>query len=365
MGAEEHTATRLKMEARKDTTTKSETKPKTKACEFFVEGMHCAACELLIEKKLSKVEGVEKVDAKLSSGKVYIQTNRELTAQELSILVEDDGYKIVQSEQGTLFKNKINWNELGKASIIAAIVIAVFIGIQKLEIVNLVNADQVTLPFVFMIGVVASLSSCMAVVGGLVLSLSSNYAKDGNKVKPLVAFHLSRIIGFFLLGGLIGLLGTAFILTQTTTFVLNLILFVVMLVMGINLLDFPFARKVQLKLPKVLGHGVFKIQDSNNRFAPILLGVATFVLPCGFTQSMQIYSLTTGSFIQGAITMLVFALGTFPVLALISFASVKLSKTLQSAIFFKAAGLIVIFFAIFNFSAALVAIGLMKPIFNF
>jgi len=330
-------------------------------CEFFVEGMHCANCELLIERKLSKVEGVKKVDAKLSNGKVYIQTIRELNANELSSLVEEDGYKITLSEQG---KSNINWNELAKAAIIAAIVIGIFVLIQELGIVNLVNPDQVTFPVVFMIGVVASLSTCMAVVGGLVLSLSSNYAKDGNKVKPLVAFHLSRIVGFFILGGLIGLLGSAFILTPTTMFILNLILFVVMLIMGINLLDVPFAKKIQVKMPKVLGHSVFKIQDSNNKLAPVLLGVATFVLPCGFTQSMQIYSLTTGSFVQGALTMLVFALGTFPVLALISFASVKLSKTLQSGVFFKTAGLIVIFFAIFNFSAALVAIGLIQPIFN-
>jgi len=333
----------------------------TKICEFYVEGMHCAACEILIEKKLSKIEGVQKVNAKLSNGKVYIQSNKALDVNELSSLVEADGYKITRDE---LSKGAINWNELVKATIIAAIVIGVFIIIQRLEILNLVNAEQVTLPFVFMIGIVASLSTCMAVVGGLVLSLSSNYAKEGSKLKPIIAFHLSRIIGFFILGGLIGLLGSAFILTSTTVFVLNLMLFVVMLIMGINLLDVPFARKIQIKMPKALGHSVFKIQDSNNRFAPIFLGIATFILPCGFTQSMQIYSLTTGSFIQGALTMLVFALGTFPALALISFASVRLSKTLQSGLFFKASGLIVIFFAIFNFSAALVAIGLIQPIFN-
>lgn len=336
---------------------------KIKKSEFFVEGMHCAACELLIEKKLSKVEGVKKVDAKLNKGKVYIESEQDLNSEELSSLVEKEGYRITQNQSAN---NKIiNKKEIFISLLIASFVIGIFIALQKLGIVNLVNSDEVTLPFVFMIGFVASLSSCMAVVGGLVLSISSNYAKEGSKIKPLVIFHLSRIVGFFVLGGVIGLLGSVFILTSATTFVLNLILFIVMVILAINLLDIsPFAKKFQIKMPKILGRNVFKLESANNFFAPILLGVATFVLPCGFTQSMQLYSLTTGSLIEGAVTMLVFALGTFPVLALISFASVRFSKTLQSGIFFKTAGFIVLFFALFNFASALVAIGVIEPIFN-
>jgi sulfite exporter TauE/SafE/copper chaperone CopZ len=329
--------------------------------EYFVEGMHCAACELVIEKKLSKFPGVKSVDAKLNDSKVYIESEKDLNPDELSKLVTEDGYRIVNS----LDVKEKNWKELGIAAVIASVVIFVFILIQKLGIVNLVDAEEITLPFIFLIGVVASLSTCMAVVGGLVLSISSNYAMEGHRFKPLIAFHLSRVVGFFVLGGLIGLLGSAFVLTTTSTFILNTLLFVVMLVMGINLLNvFGFSKKLQLKMPKFLGKKVLNASDNQDTLTPILLGAATFILPCGFTQSMQVYSLTTGSFIQGALTMFVYALGTLPVLALISFASVKLSKTLQSGIFFKSAGFIVIFFALFNFLSALAAVGLIRPIFN-
>lgn len=204
----------------------------------------------------------------------------------------------------------------------------------------------------------------MAVVGGLVLSLSSTYSKEEGKGKnfPIILFHVSRLVSFFILGGVIGLLGSAFILTPVVTFVINLILFFVMVIMGINLLDvFPFAKKLQLSFPKVKG---IANMDKNitNKFAPILLGSSTFFLPCGFTQSMQVYSLSTGSFINGALTMLFFALGTFPILALISFASVKFADTLKSKIFFKTAGFIILFFAIINFLGALTAIGIIRPI---
>jgi sulfite exporter TauE/SafE len=89
-----------------------------------------------------------------------------------------------------------------------------------------------------------------------------------------------------------------------------------------------------------------------------LLGVSTFILPCGFTQSMQIYSLSTGSFLTGALTMFTFALGTLPVLGMISFASMKFSKTLQSGLFFKVAGFLVLFFAIFNLYSSILGLGI-------
>lgn len=335
-------------------------------CEFYVEGMHCASCELVIEENLLKFNGVKKVDAKLREGKVFLQIDGKLDPQNvregLNMLIEEYGYKLVDNHNSN---KQINWKEILLGLTFALLFFGFFVLIQKLGVVNLAsNEGDITLPFIFLIGIIASLSTCMAVVGGLVLSLSSNYAKE-NQTTPLVIFHISRIIGFFILGGVIGLLGSAFILTSTISFILNLILFLVMMIMALNLLDiFSFTKKLQLKVPKSLGKSVITISKTDNPFTPLLLGVGTFFLPCGFTQSMQLYSLTSGSPISGALTMFVFALGTFPVLALISFISTKFANTLQSGLFFKTAGFIIIFFAIFNFISALVAVGLISPLFN-
>ena len=139
-----------------------------------------------------------------------------------------------------------------------------------------------------------------------------------------------------------------------------------MLILGINLLDtFHWAKRLQPSMPKFISkhaHGVSKL---NHTLTPLLVGIATFFLPCGFTQSMQLYTLTTGSFIKGGLTMLAFALGTLPVLALVSFSSFSIKNRSKSGIFFKAAGLVVIMFAIFNLINSLVLIGAISPIFNF
>jgi sulfite exporter TauE/SafE len=232
--------------------------------------------------------------------------------------------------------------------------------------VNLVGGGKVTYGTAFFVGIIASLSTCMAVVGGLLLSMSATFAKEGDKIRPQVMFHGGRLVTFFILGGVIGTIGSAFTLNITATFVLGIIIALVMLILGINLLDvFPWAKKLQPSMPKFIGKRAHSISNLNHTLTPLLVGIATFFLPCGFTQSMQLYTLTTGSFLNGALTMFSFALGTLPVLALISFSSFSITNSNKSGIFFKSAGLIVILFAIFNIINALVIIGVISPVFNF
>jgi sulfite exporter TauE/SafE len=187
-----------------------------------------------------------------------------------------------------------------------------------------------------------------------------------SKIKPQLMFHGGRIVSFFILGGVIGSIGAVFTLSTSATFILSLIIGIVMLILGVNLLDvFPWVKKLQPSMPKFIAKHAHGLSKFNHTLTPLLVGVATFFLPCGFTQSMQLYTLTTGSFIQGGLVMLVFALGTLPVLALISFSSFSIQNSLKAGIFFKSAGLIVIMFALFNLINSLVVIGFIPPVFSF
>lgn len=260
-------------------------------------------------------------------------------------------------------KQKIN--EFCVSLAIATVLMTVFYAIQQLGIANLFNPNKINLPAVFIIGVMASLSSCMAVVGSLVLTISADFAKEKNRT-PLVLFHASRLVSFFILGGVIGLLGKAFTLNPTANFALNLVLFFVMFINGMVLLDvFKSFRKFSFTMPSKALDFIDKRIQIKNVLTPLLLGTATFFLPCGFTQSMQVYSLTTKDFLMGGITMFVFALGTFPMLSLVSAASMTLSNNKYSGIFYKTAGFLIIFFGFLNLYGGLVSVGLLAPVFNF
>lgn len=339
----------------------------SKKYTFHVKGMHCKACVVLIESELRELPEISSAEASLKDLSVEVSGNfgdktPEHIAKDLSETIKKHGYELLLEKE----KHSVKWRDFLIAGPIALGFILLFIFLQKIGLVNLVNSSNVGYGTAFVIGLIASVSTCMAVVGGLVLSMSANFAKEGEKTRPQVLFHIGRLASFFILGGVIGALGSAFQLGSVGTFTLSFIVALVLLLLGVNLLDvFSWAKKLQPTLPSFIGKRVHGLKNAQHTFTPLLVGVATFFLPCGFTQSMQIYTLTTGSFLTGSLIMGFFALGTLPVLSLLSFSSLGIHKKAQSGIFFKTAGLVVIFFGIFNLINSLVALGLIPPLFNF
>lgn len=336
-----------------------------KTYKFHVSGMHCSACEILTESELKEHSKVLSVKSSLKTHTVEIcgdfgDMQLSDIAKELTDVLSQ--HSLSTEEQ----KKEVNWKEFTVAIPISLAFIILFLLLQKLGIVNLINTGSVNYGTAFAVGIVASLSTCMAVVGGLVLSMSATFAREGDKVRPQILFHAGRIISFFILGGIIGAIGATFQLGSAGTFTLGIIIGLVMLILGINLLDiFQWTKKIQPSMPKFLSQKALDVTKINHTLTPALVGIATFFLPCGFTQSMQIYTLSTGSFLKGGLTMLAFALGTLPMLALVSFSSFSIQDSSKSGVFFKSAGLIVIIFALFNIINSLVAIGWISPVFNY
>lgn len=60
---------------------------------FKISGMHCGACQKVIEKKLMKIEGVKKVNVELS-GEAVITANRSINIDEVKLALEGTDYKV-------------------------------------------------------------------------------------------------------------------------------------------------------------------------------------------------------------------------------------------------------------------------------
>ncbi len=339
----------------------------TKTYTFHINGMHCHACVVLTETELQDVTGVTHVKTSFTTNSVEVtgefgEKSQEQIMAELSTILKPHGYSLSLDKDVKTAK----WSEFLVAVPIALLFVLAFILLQKLGIVHLVNTSNINYGTAFLVGLIASVSTCMAVVGGLVLSMSASFAKEGAALRPQALFHVGRLASFFLLGGVIGVLGSVFQFGPTGMLILGLLVALVLLIMGLNLLDlFPWMKRFQIALPSSIGMRAYGLRHMNHVLTPLFVGAITFFLPCGFTQSMQIYTLTTGSFFRGALTMFVYALGTLPVLALLSFSALGIQKKAASGVFFKTAGLIVIFFAVFNFINTLAGAGIINPIFSF
>jgi sulfite exporter TauE/SafE/copper chaperone CopZ len=333
--------------------------------KFFAHGMYCSSCVTLMELELAEISGVEKVSANLSEKTVTVtgsfggRTMAEV-AEILTGAVSRFGYKIAIEPE----KNRIRWADFLVAAPVALAFVLIYLLLQKAGIVRLVRVDTMSYLTAFLIGVVASLSTCMAVVGGMVLSVSATYAKGDDNFRPQLLFHVGRILAFFVLGGLIGAAGTLFQLSGGAMFALTLGVGIVMLLLGLKLLDVFPPQFVSFTVPRFLSRPFTRFSQGSRFAAPISLGAVTFVLPCAFTQAMQFYTLSAGGFLPGALLMTAFAVGTFPVLALLSFSAFSFKGGRASSIFFKTSGLIVVAFALFNIVNSLAIVGLISPIFR-
>lgn len=333
---------------------------------FHVSGMHCNACMLLIEETFRELPNVESARVSLGAQQVtvvgeFIGSPEEI-AEELTKLVQNHGYIISVEKK----RHSAGWGDFVYAIPIALVIIAAFLMLQKAGLTSFITSSDVSYGTAFIIGLIASVSSCLAIVGGLVLSLSASSAKEGGTWRSQTMFHIGRLGGFFMLGGTVGLLGNSLHFGLTATIVLSGIVALVMLILGINLLDiFHFTKKLQVTLPARFSKHVMRGSTHDHYLAPLLVGIGTFFLPCGFTQSMQLYALSTGSFMTGALTMFIFALGTFPMLALLSFGSLNIAHKPWKGIFFKTAGIIVIALALLNLANVLATAGVISPLLNF
>ncbi len=219
---------------------------------------------------------------------------------------------------------------------------------------------------VFIVGLVAAFSSCTAVVGGLVVAVSASAAKRGahlsvaQKIRPQLLFNAGRLIGFAGFGALIGLLGQAVNISTSVNAVLIFAIAILMILLGVNLLDIVPAHLDFFRPPMWLSRRIYALADSPNPFVPFALGALTFFLPCGFTQSMQLYAISLGSPSAASLTMFVFALGTLPALLGIGVVSAAMrGKSLK--LMTQAAGALVIVLGVSNVQNSIALFGWSAP----
>ena len=328
-----------------------------KTCLLHINGMHCKSCKILVEDILNEQADVQDATVDLKNETVTFETeagNNQKLIENLNEKIAQHGYRLSEEK---IIAEKKSW-VIWQAIPIGLIFLGVFFILQKSGILNFGIGGWVTPVTSLIIGLIASVSSCLAVVGGLVLSLTAKASQDNvSDTRNIMLFHAARILWFGLLGWLLGALWQTIDINPSMP---GLFAALVMILLGADLVG--IFRQSKITLPA----GIFQMfkKMEHKTFTPIIIGVGTFFLPCGFTQSMQIAALSSGSFLTGGLIMLWFALGTFPVLALLSFGTNSFSQSSYSPLFFKSAGVVVLWLGIFALLAGLAGMGIISPIIN-
>ncbi|MDR2253212.1 MAG: sulfite exporter TauE/SafE family protein [Bifidobacteriaceae bacterium] len=291
---------------------------------FPISGMTCKACEARVAKTIRRLDGVHEVKVSLAKGVATVSSSKPVSPETIDAALRPAGYRVASGALPILSADKTVWRD---ALIGAAAMAAILWGLDRLGLMGLtdrlgssaVAGSSITaLALVFALGVIASISTCMALVGGLVLSVSAAFAKahpelpPNRRLRPQFMFNLGRVAGFGALGAALGALGGVF---QVSVHLLAFAMIAVGLVMGLIGLKLtevsPRLSRLAIALPASwarLGDRSRGYRDST----ALALGAASFFLPCGFTQAVQVYALSTGSPARAGLIMAAFALGTAP-----------------------------------------------------
>ena len=244
-----------------------------------------------------------------------------------------------------------------------AVLFGAFLVLKQFDILpRFTLTDSVNYGLVFLIGLTASVSTCIAVTGGLLVAVAAKYnetvrATGAQKLKPHIYFNLGRIISYTALGAAIGTLGSALALPAEINGLLMLAASAAMIVLGLQMLRLvPSSGFVRSLLPQSVRSRLQEISERNAQGGAFLLGASTFFLPCGFTQALQLYVLAKGDAYAGALTMLIFSLGTLPALFSLSALSSFARGTFQRY-FLKLAGVAVVVLGLINIEYGLALTG--------
>lgn len=217
---------------------------------------------------------------------------------------------------------------------------------------------------VFLLGLLAASSSCIAVSGGLLLSsvavFNRRYGREGfgGRMRPVALFVVGRLLSYAVFGGVIGWIGQALLLSPAVLGLITIVAALYMITMGLSMLQMTplWLKRVMPTMPVSVARKIFGAKGNEGPVMPFLLGAATFFLPCGFTQALQLYALTTGSAFVGAMLLFAFALGTVPSLLALGWASSSL-KGKVGQFFFHFSGAVVILLGLTNIQNGLTIAG--------
>jgi sulfite exporter TauE/SafE/copper chaperone CopZ len=294
--------------------------------------MTCKACEARAAKALRRVPGVEAAKVSLAKNSATITSTGPVDSEQLDSALEKAGYRVGSAALPAVSHDRTVWRD---ALVSVAVVALILWGASALgvtELTGLLSKPSqpggpgfATLALVFTLGVVASVSTCMALVGGLVLSVAARFAKahptmsTAGRLRPQLMFNLGRVVGFGVLGAALGAIGGAFELNLHLLALAMIAVAVVMGTLGLRLTGLsPRLARFTLTLPGSWGSWLDRSEGPGayprayRDSGTLLLGAASFFLPCGFTQAVQVYALASGSAVQAGLIMAAFALGTTP-----------------------------------------------------
>lgn len=266
--------------------------------------MTCNHCKIKITEALKKVENVKNIN--FDGHIAEIEYNGEIDKQKIiNEIIKIDYYtnsKMISDNKRTL-KENVSIGEFFKiisVFLLLSFVLNKFFKFNIFNAIPVINSD-VTYAMLFVIGLITSIH-CVSMCGAINLIASTSDIK--NFKKPIL-YNLGRLTSYTIIGGIVGIIGSTFKVNIYFQGIIIIIASIVMLLISLHMMGM-INFSLRIKPLKV-----FNNLKTKNSF---ILGLSNGLMPCGPLQAMQVYALSTGSFVYGALSMFIFCLGTIPLM---------------------------------------------------
>jgi len=334
-----------------------------KKLNIKIGGIHCAGCKTLIEEEVKNLKGVEKIEVNYPENSCQVEyDDNKINENEIFTTIEKLNYKVNKNLK-LLGKNKnkklpiIFFSIFIILIIIGYVLINYFGGFSLME--NL-NNKNVGYGLIFIIGIFAGFH-CIGMCGGLVVAYSTkniqNEEARKRKLLPHLEYNAGRLISYFLIGGILGGVGSFFGINPIFTGSILIIASILMLLMGLSFIkSYPLLEKIKLNTPQFIARFLFRNKNNKKPKGPFIIGILNGFMPCGPLQAMELYALTSGNVTIGALSMGAYALGTIPIMLIFGFFISNIASEYANKII-KFSGILIIILAIIMLNRGLTSFG--------
>lgn len=179
---------------------------------------------------------------------------------------------------------------------------------------------------------------CIGMCGPIAFIIPVNRESNTSLIFQTFLYHFGRLLSYSLIGLLFGFIGKGLYLAgfqQRLSILMGVIMIVIVIIPGTIFNKYNFSKPLYKIIAQVKYNlGIYLNKKSNK--ALFSIGFFNGFLPCGLVYIAVIGSISTGNIVQGALYMVLFGVGTIPMMTaavlLGNFVSISLRTKFQKII---------------------------------
>jgi sulfite exporter TauE/SafE len=181
----------------------------------------------------------------------------------------------------------------------------------------------------FILGLVGSLH-CVGMCGPIAFMLPVDRSNSFKKVSQITVYHIGRLLAYSIIGLVFGIVGRSlniFGLQQQLSIVIGVLMIVIILLPSKTIGKYNLSKPLYRIISRVKS-GLGKALKKKTADTFLTIGFLNGFLPCGLVYMAVFGALATGSLVQGSFYMVLFGLGTIPLMT----TAIYLGKFLNSSV---------------------------------